>query len=195
MANGSDDDRHEPDFPSEKALLEGFEDLTLTPQEHQRIKNLVHGPIFEELVYTGRSYLIIGKGGNSGAATRRQNVVDLLNERPNATAVKLEDFGLTKGDIPLWSRVFDILCGSVTFIVGVFEDFDGDYVWEFGLLFAPEYRTKVWILKRRYEDDAVERERYDIGMAVSAVELFSRCGRVIEWTDKSDLLRVIEELP
>lgn len=56
-------------------------------------------------------------------------------ETPKATT--LEDYGLTPDEIRLWARAFDILCGRATHIVAVIEDFDGGYVWEMGLLFAP----------------------------------------------------------
>ena len=51
------------------------------------------------------------------------------------------------------------------------EEFDGGYVWELGLLFAPPYREKAWVLKRRYPDEEAERDRYDDGMGASHVEL------------------------
>ncbi|ELY97272.1 hypothetical protein C482_13600 [Natrialba chahannaoensis JCM 10990] len=83
-------------------------------------------------------------GGTTGAATRRKIVYELVDDRtdPPAVAFRLEDYGLTPDEIRLWARAFDILCGRATHIVAVIEDFDGGYVWEMGLLFAPPYRER-----------------------------------------------------
>ena len=144
-----------------------------------------------------RRYLVACAGGETGAATRRMLVYDLLDDRtdPPAVATRLEDFGLTPEDIRLWTRVFDILCGRVTHIVGVIEDFDGGYVWELGLLFAPSYREKVWLLKREYSDAETERERYKNGMAASHVEVLLTGNRCYEWSDTDELRTSVDEIP
>jgi hypothetical protein len=124
-------------------------------------------------------------------------VYDLLNGRTNspATAFRLEDFGLTPDEIRLWTRVFDILCGHASHIVAVLEDFDGGYVWELGLLFAPSYCETVWTVKRRYPDQEVEREKYDNGMAASHVKLLLTGPRCHEWVDADDLPDAVAEIP
>lgn len=184
-------------IPSEEELLDGITDIRLTPSEHQRIKDLVHGKRLARIKTTDRRYLVVGAGGESGAATRRQLVYDVLDARtdPPSIATRLEDFGLTPEEIRLWTRVFDILCGTATHIVAVIEDFDGGYVWELGLLFAPSYREKTWVLKRRYPDDETERERFDNGMSASHVKLLLTGPRAHEWIDETELRSVVGEVP
>lgn len=191
---GERDDR---DIPTERALLEGLQGIELTPDEHLRIKQLVHGERFKALIRYERRYLVVGAGGESDAATRRSIVVKQLDRRshPPAIAIQLEDFGLTADEMRLWSRVFDILCGSVTHIVAVIEDFNGGYVWELGLLFAPSYREKVWVLKRRYLDETEERAHYDNAMGASHVELLLTGERAQEWVDEDELRQAIATIP
>ena len=183
-------------FPDRAGLLAGLEEITLTPAEHQRIKNLVNEDI-DELKGYERRYLNVGAGGDADAARRRELVYELLDGRttPPATAFELEDFGFTTDERRLWCRAFDILCGRATHIVAVIEDFDGGYVWELGLLFAPSYREKAWVLKRQYEDGETERDRYENGMAISHVELLLTGPRCHEWTDSRELRAAVQEVP
>ena len=192
-----DDNSKRSEIPEEEEVIAEIEAISLTPSEHQRIKDLVNGEQMNRIKGYDRRYLVVGAGGKTGAATRRTIVYDLLNARtdPPAVAMRLEDFGLTPEGIRLWTRVFDILCGRATHIVGVIEDFDGGYVWELGLLFAPSYRERVWMLKRRYQDEGTERERYDNGMAISHVKLLLTGERCHEWVDVDELRDVVEEIP
>ena len=183
-------------FPDRAGLLAGLEEITLTPAEHQRIKNLVNEDL-DELKGYERRYLNVGAGGDADAAQRRELVYELLDGRTNppVTAFTLENFGFTTDEIRLWCRAFDILCGRATHIVAVIEDFDGGYVWELGLLFAPSYREKAWVLKRRYGDGETERNRYENGMAISHVELLLTGPRCHEWTDSRELRAAVQEIP
>lgn len=190
-------DTEDTEIPGEEEVIAEIEAISLTPSEHQRIKDLVNGKQMDRIKGYDRRYLVVGAGGETGAATRRKLIYDLLNARtdPPAVAMRLEDFGLTPEEIRLWTRVFDILCGRATHIVGVVEDFDGGYVWELGLLFAPSYREIVWMLKRRYPDEKTERERYDNGMAASHVKLLLTGRRCYEWFDIDELRDVVDEVP
>ena len=193
MENGWDDS----EIPSEERLMQGLEDIQLTPAEHLRIKNIVHGVRFGELIQHDRRYLVVGSGRDSKAANRRRIVVDLLDNRTNppSIAMRLEDFGLTTEEMRLWARVFDLLCGTVTHIVGVIEDLHGGYVWELGLMFAPTYRDKGWVLKRRYEEERKERECYDNAMGASHVALLLTGPRAQEWSDEDELRDAVQEIP
>ena len=190
-------DTEDAEMPGEEEVIAEIEAISLTPSEHQRIKDLVNDKQMDRIKGYDRRYLIVGAGGETRAATRRKLVYDLFNARtdPPAVAMRLEDFGLTPEEIRLWTRVFDILCGRATHIVGVIEDFDGGYVWELGLLFAPSYREIVWVLKRRYPDDKIECERYDNGMAASHVKLLLTGRRCYEWVDTDELREVVDEVP
>ncbi len=183
-------------FPSQDELLDELANVCLSPTEHQRIKDVVNRDLVEIKGYN-RRYLSVGAGGTTGAATRRKIVYDLLNDRTNppAIAFRLEEYGLTRDEIRLWVRAFDILCGRATHIVAVIEDFDGGYVWEMGLLFAPSYREKAWVLKRRYEDSQRERSKYKNGMAASHVELLLTGPRCYEWSDEGELRDAVGEIP
>ncbi|ELZ09967.1 hypothetical protein C479_10350 [Halovivax asiaticus JCM 14624] len=185
------------DIPDGETILEGISAIQLTPAEHQRVKDLVHGPLLNRIERHDRRYLVVGAGGEVGAATRRSIVYDDLDGRtdPLATAIRLEDFELTPEEIRLWTRVFDILCGLATHIVAVLEDFDGGYVWELGLLFAPAYREKAWVLKRLYDDPERERSRFDNGMAASHVEALLTGERAHEWTTVDELRAAVDEIP
>lgn len=196
MSDYSVNERDDSEIPGEEELRQGLEDTELTPAEHERIKNLVHGEKLENISQYPRRYLVVGAGGDSEAADRRLIVVEILNARtrPPSTAIQLGDFGLPTDEMRLWVRVFDILCGSVTHIVGVIEDLDGGYVWELGLMFAPAYREKVWVLKRRYEDEEAERERYDNAMGASHVELLLTGPRAQEWADEDQLRAAVKEI-
>ena len=183
-------------FPDQADLVAGLEEITLTPAEHQRIKNLVNEDIGELKGYE-RRYLNVGAGGDADTARRRELVCELLDRRttPPATAFTLEDFGFTTDERRLWCRAFDILCGRATHIVAVIEDFNGGYVWKLGLLFAPSYREKAWVLKRRYGDGETERDRYENGMVISHVELLLTGPRCHEWTDSRELRAAVQEIP
>ncbi|WP_159904852.1 hypothetical protein [Salinirussus salinus] len=185
------------EIPDEDEILEGLTEIQLTPSEHQRVKDILNGDLLDDLKSHERRYLVAGAGGDTGAASRRQLVYERLDGRtgPPAVAAQLEDFGLPPEEIRLWTRVFDILCGMATHIVAVVEDFDGGYVWELGLLFAPLYREKAWVLKRRYPDDDTEREKYDNGMGASHVELLLTGSQAYEWVDTDDLRDVVDEIP
>lgn len=184
-------------FPTEEEALDAYDGIVLTPGEHQRIKDLVNGEHLDRVKGRERRYLVAGSGEGTDAGVRRTIVYDLLDARtnPSAVATRLEDFGLGDDELRLWARVFDILCAEATHVVTVLEDFDGGYVWELGLLFAPTYREKVWILKRRYADPETERERYDNGMGASHVELLLSGPRAHEWTDEGELRTAVEEIP
>lgn len=190
-------DLEEGEIPGEGDVIAGIEGIRLSPSEHQRIKDVVHSERMDRIQSQTRRYLVVGAGGESGAATRRTIVYESLDDRtdPSSAAFRLEDFGLTPEEIRIWIRVFDIFCGHASHIVAVLEDFDGGYVWELGLLFAPSYRDEVWVLKRRYEDEVVEREKYDNGMAVSHVKLLLTGDRCHEWIDSDELRDVVDEIP
>lgn len=194
--NGEPHDRDETAIPSQEELFETIENVRLSPTEHQRIKDLINEDLNEIKGYD-RRYLSVGAGGTTGAATRRKMVYDMLDARtsPPAVAFRLEDYDLTPDEIRLWTRTFDILCGRATHIVAVIEDFNGGYVWELGLLFAPSYRKQSWVLKRNYTDPQTERNHYENGMAASHVTLLLTGPQCYEWRDRDELRESVSEIP
>lgn len=189
---------HDQGMPAEEQVVDELADgIPLSPAEHERVKNLVHGQQFQRIKAFNRRYLVVGTGEDDEAGERRQFVYDRLDSRtdPPAVATQLEDYDLTKDEMRLWVRVFDILCGMCTQIVAVIEDFEGGYVWELGLIFAPTYRKKTWILKRRYRDQETERERFANGMAISHVKLLLTGARAQEWIDTEELRDAVQSIP
>lgn len=191
---------------SDEALLVGIdrkevrfpERLSLTPEQHQRLKNIVNADPLDAMKRASRRYLIVGSGSGE-AGLRREMVTDWFDSRPNAVGIRLEDVDLATEDIDLWAPVFDILATQATWIVGVLENFDGGHVWELGYLYRvqTELRDVLWILKRVYEDRERMREEYDNGMAASHLKVLEEAveTRVLTWEDEGDLRRVVEDVP
>ena len=194
----SEDGFDDASIPDEDSVIsEIAEGVSLSPAEHERVKDLVHGPQFQRHKGFDRRYLVVGTGESGAASQRRQLVYDQLDARtdPPAVATQLEDYDLTNDEIRLWVRVFDLLCGMCTHITAVIEDFDGGYVWELGLIFAPSYREKTWVLKRRYRDEQREREQFANGMAISHVKLLLTGERAQEWTNETELREAVRAIP
>jgi len=183
------------EIPAPETVVEGVADVSLSPDQHQRIKNIVHSDSFRGFLTHRRKYLICGSGSDSDAIDRRQMVYDRLDGRTEAAATQLEDWGLTKDEIEFWVHLFDKLCHHCTHIVAVLEDFDGGYVWEMGLLFAPSYRDDVWVLKRTYDNPATEREHYENGMAASHTRLLLTGDRAYEWQTQQELADSLSNIP
>ncbi len=173
--------------------------LSLTPTQHERLKDRLHGDGFTALRRADGRYLVIGRGGEEGAGERRQRVCDLLEERRSATAFRLEDFGFTGEELELWAPAFDILSGMATHVVGVLEDYDGGHVWELGYLYHQQshIRDVLWLLKRVYETETKRREKYDNGMAASHLAALEEAAgdHVIPWSDPEDLPDAVREIP
>jgi len=207
MAEG--DDGESGDRRTETEYVEGVDGaeltdtgpdaLTLTPEQHERLKTHLHGDQLNDIEYSDRRYLVVGRGGDDGPGQRRLLVRDRLDDRTDATAFMLEDFGLAGEQIDLWAPAFEILCEQSTHVVGVLEDFDGGHVWELGYLYHRQSRVRdrLWLLKRTYEDSDEQRERYDNGMAAAHLAALERAAdeRVVEWTDEAGLRAAVDEVP
>lgn len=198
------EDTHEDDSEGqyigdiESAELVTDDRLSLTPEQHEQLKNQLHGNQFKSLRRANRRYLVIGRGSGP-AGDRRLAVCRLLDERPKATAFRLEDFGFTGDDIDLWAPAFDILSKMATYVVGVLEDFDGGHVWELGYLYhyQTHVRDTLWLLKRIYSTTEEMRDHYDNGMAASHLAALEEAigEHVITWEDPGDLPDAVKQLP
>jgi len=172
--------------------------LAPTPEQHERLKNGLHGERLKRIKRADRRYLVIGRG-DGDAGDRRLRVCELLDDRIAATAFRLEDFGFTDEELELWAPAFDILSEMATHIVGILEDYDGGHVWELGFLY--HYQTHVhnrlWLLKRLYSTQEEIRDRYDNGMAASHLAALEEAvgDRVILWEDPDDLPDAVEAIP
>lgn len=174
------------------------ERLNPTPEQHERLKNGLHGPLFDDIRRTERRYLIVGSGSGE-AGERRRAVCDRLDRRRDVIAFRLEDFGFTGEELELWAPAFDVLSSMASHIVGVLEDYDGGHVWELGFLYHQQttVRDRLWILKRIYDDETVRRERYDNGMAASHLTVLENAvsDRVLTWRDTDELFEAVDSLP
>jgi len=173
--------------------------LSLTPAQHERLKDHLHGELLTDIKYSDERYLVVGRGGDEGPGERRRLVRDLLDDRRDATAFMLEDFGLSGEEIDLWAPAFEILCAQATRVVGVLEDYDGGHVWELGYLYHEQSRVRdiLWLLKRVYDDPDEQREHYDNGMAAAHLAALERAAgdRVVEWSSEASLRRGVREVP
>lgn len=170
-------------------------DISLTPAQHEVLKDHFHGSQeYAALRHATSRYLIIGS--NSGdKGQRRIFLRDTLDERPEATAFRLEDFGLSPDEIHLWAAGFDLIAAHATHIVAVLEHFNG-HTWELGL-FYPDRRDDLWVLRRVYDDEETMRQRYDNPMAASYIEelLEYNNDRVIDWERPEELESAVDNIP
>ncbi|OYR55439.1 aminopeptidase [Halorubrum halodurans] len=182
----------------EEAGLHGGESLSLTPEQHQRLKDGIHGPRFDDVRRAGRRYLVVGSGSGE-RGKRRRRVCARLNDRSDAIAFRLEEFGFDADDLDLWASAFEVLSAQATWVVGVIEDFDGGHVWELGYLYRQQtsVRDVLWLLKRAYDDPAEQRARYDNGMAASHLAALEAAvgDRVVEWSTIEELDSAVEQIP
>jgi len=172
--------------------------LSLTPEQHQRLKDGLHGSRFDDLRRADRRYLVVGSGsGEQGQ--RRRRVCARLDDRRDAVGFRLEAFGFDADDLDLWAPAFEVLSAQATQIVGVIEDFDGGHVWELGYLYRQQatVRDALWLLKRVYDDPTDERARYDNGMAASHLAALEAAvaDRVLEWATVAELDQVTDQIP
>ena len=176
------------------------EALSLAPEQHQRLKDGLHGSRFDDLRRADRRYLVVGSGsGEQGQ--RRRRVCARLDDRRDAVGFRLVEFGFDGDDLDLWAPAFEVLAAQATQIVGVTEDFNGGAsgVWELGHLYRQQtaVRDVLWLLKRVYDDPADERANYDNGMAASHLAALEAAvaDRVLEWAAVAELDRVTDRIP
>lgn len=200
MAGEDTDDGPEPGLIDDLGPDEliGDDRLAPTPEQHERLKQKLHGGRFDDVRRATKRYLVIGRGeGDLGA--RRQRVRDLLDGRRDASAFQLEDFGFESDDLDLWVPAFEILSEMASHVVGVLEDFDGGHVWELGYLYRYQtgIRNVLWLLKRVYETAEAMRDRYDNGMAASHLAALEQAAadRVITWQEPADLPEAVAAIP
>jgi len=182
----------------EEASLHDKESLSLTPEQHQRLKDGLHGPRFDDVRRASRRYLVVGSGSGE-RGTRRRRVCARLDDRRDAVAFRLEEFGFDTEDLDLWAPAFEVLSAQATWIVGVIEDFDGGHVWELGYLYRQQtdVRDVLWLLKRVYDDPEAQRAQYENGMIASHLAALETAvsDRVVEWSTIEELDSPVGQIP
>ena len=171
--------------------------LSLTPEQHQRLKDGLHGVRFDDIRRASRRYLVVGSGsGESGE--RRRRVCSRLDDRRDAVAFRLEEFGFDADDLDLWAPAFEVLSAQATWVVGVIEDFDGGHVWELGYLYRQQtsVRDVLWLLKRVYDEPEEQRAQYENGMAASHLAALEEAvgERVVEWSTLDELDSAVDRI-
>ena len=174
---------------------------SLSPEQNQRILDAIYNKAqLTSLKNTDRTYLVFGPGeGKEEEYMRRKKVRDKLDKRPNAEAYFLEDFDLTEDDMDVWCHGFNQLAGLSSDAVGVFEEYNGGYVWEMGLLFSRDYNDEDidrWFLKREYEDEEKSREKYDNSMAYSDLKSMEKtvADQLLKWKTEEELMEKVDEI-
>ena len=122
-----------------------------------------------------------------------------MDDRRDAVAFRLEEFGFDADDLDLWAPAFEVLSSQATWVIGVIEDFDGGHVWELGYLYRQQtsVRDVLWLLKRVYDDPAEHRARYDNGMAASHLAALEAAvgERIAEWSTLAELDSTVDRIP
>jgi len=183
----------------ENGLVESVTDtVSLTPNRYEQLKKLVHGnDTFAKITSAEKRYLIIGRG--RGEMRHKKRVKELLGSRRSAITFEFEEFKPKTDDIGLWPPVFDLFSKTATHIVGVVEDYDGGGVWDMGLLYHRQSHVhdSLWILKRVYDNQNINHERYGSGKAASRLGALEEAveDRVIKWQTEEDLRDAVKEIP
>jgi hypothetical protein len=161
----------------------------LTPAEYADLKRgLSDEAVLEALVYSERSYLVLGSYGTDerdGEELRRLTAVrDVIDDRhPGHHAFLLSDLPEFH---PNWVLQFLVAARRADHVVGVFEHSVGGHEFESGAL-ALLQSVDLWLLQREYETEAAEREQYD-GMMADFFELVERRETLRRWRDDSELV-------
>lgn len=196
MDSGGADDPYIDDVEPDAVV--GEDRLRPTPEQHERLKDALHGGSFKDIKRSDRRYLVIGSG-DGAPGRRRRRVRDRLDDRPGAMAFQLEDFGFADDELALWAPAFEVLAEMASHVVGVLEDFDGGYVWELGYLYHHQTRVRdvLWLLKRLYGSAEEMRRRYDNGMAASHLAALERAAgdRVVHWEEPADIPEAVARVP
>ncbi|NLV09478.1 hypothetical protein GOC74_06000 [Halomicrobium mukohataei] len=165
---------------------------TFTPSEHQALKQAVFSDHFRRLVFADRSYFVLGNYDDGPKERRLTLVRDRLASRRDGA------FAFLMKDIPegwtYWTTKFKILASRADYITLVLEDSHGSHHWEAGHIDAPQYRPKVHVLKRAYEDEQTERAQFG-AMIAHFVEILDRDNRVYEWQTEDELASAVDDLP
>lgn len=162
-----------------------------TPEEYARLKRAVFSDPFRQILRADRTYFVLGKYDGGGRERRLELVKTKLDEREGAFAYLMKD---VPDAWEFWPTKFRILAQRATRIVPVLEDTEGSHDWEFGIVSGPEFRPRVFVLKREYGSVEMEHEKFH-ALPAEFVDVLDRDGRVARWRDEDGLIRAIKNIP
>jgi hypothetical protein len=203
MANGKPDSDESKyldgveEYKKGQRLVEAPDDtLSLKPSQHERLKGLIHGNrTFAKITSAKKRYLMVGDSDGEN----QKRAKEILDSRRHAITFRFENFSPPTDERYLWTPVFDLISRTATQIVGVVEDYNDAGIWGMGPLYHRQSHVhdSLWMLKKVYEDDEVQRQKYDngnmallLGALEEAVE-----DRVVRWRTEEDLEEAVEEIP
>ncbi|WP_306061020.1 hypothetical protein [Natronococcus wangiae] len=154
------------------------EEHELSIEEYRSLRRSLHTDILD-VVAAEQSFFVLGSY-NAEERSRLDETVDRLYNEGHAFL--LDD---TLDAWENWTTHFKIYADRATHIVGVFEHADGGHEWEAGYLDHQEYRTKTYILKRRYPSLEAKEEPFD-GMMAHYMILVDHRNQLFEWDGDED---------
>ncbi len=171
-----DDDLHQ--LIADTLTYSEKEEYELTIEEYRSLRRALHTDILD-IIAADHAFFILGSYNPVEKSRLRNTVKQLYNE---GHAFLLDD---TLEAWENWTTHFKIYADRATHIVGVFEHSDGGHEWEAGYLDHQKYRTKTYILKRRYPSLEPKEEPFD-GMMAHYMLLVDRRGQLFEWDGNKD---------
>lgn len=171
----------------------------VTPEQYRDLKAAVFGAEFGALAFSDRSYFVIGSYDDgerypldgTGERYRLELVRDQLRARDAAYAFTMDDFPEAW---EYWTAKFKVLASRSDHVVGVFEHSHGGHAWESGYIDHEEHRRKSHVLKREYASEETERKAFD-AMFAHFLETMAEQGRLYPWSDETELLEQVENVP
>lgn len=158
----------------------------LSIDDYRSLRRALHADILD-VIAADNAFFVLGSYNPEEKSRLTETVDRLYNE---GHAFLLAD---TPEVWENWTTQFKIYASRATHIVGVFEHADGGHEWEAGYLDHEPYRTKTYILKRRYPSLEPSEEPFD-GMMAHYMLLVDRRGQLFEWDgDKDTEPEVLEQ--
>lgn len=154
------------------------EEYELSIEDYRSLRRALHSDVLD-VIAADTSFFILGSY-NTEEKERLHEVADRLYN--DGHAFLLSD---TVEAWENWTTHFKIYADRATHIVGVFEHADGGHEWEAGYLDHLEYRSKTFILKRRYPSFDPKDEPFD-GMMAHYMLLVDHRKQLFEWEGEED---------
>lgn len=154
------------------------DEYELSVEDYRSLRRVLHSDILD-VIAADTSFFILGSY-NDEEKERLREVADRLYNDGHAFLLSDTDAAWEN-----WTTQFKIYADRASHIVGVFEHADGGHEWEAGYLDHLEYRSKTYILKRRYPSLDPKDEPFD-GMMAHYLLLVDRREQLFEWNGEED---------